>query len=112
MTLFAVEHRHWRFRSFRKCESVLNRHAHIRCTDLGNYASVIELNHGMDLRLRMNHHFHFVGGEVEKPASLDDLKSFVHQSGRVYGDSRAHLPRWVVQGLSWSNSGELDYRSL
>ena len=45
--------------------------------------------------------------QVEQTASLNDLKSLVHQGGRVNGDALAHLPRGMVQRLLDRDVGKI-----
>ena len=64
------------------------------------------LDHGVHGGLRVNHDINLGRREIEQPACLDHLESFVHQSGAIDGDAVAHLPCWMIQGLLGSHRGE------
>ena len=49
--------------------------------------------------LRMHHHFHALRGEIEKPAGLDHLETFVHQGGGIDSDTIPHLPGRMLQRI-------------
>src|SRR4029077_9116140 len=66
----------------------------------------------MDFRLGVNHYFYIFRLEAEKPAGLDHLKSLIHQRGRIDGDTRSHLPGWMIQSLFRRHEGEFRGRRL
>ena len=51
-----------------------------------------------------------VGTDVEKPAGLDDLETFVHHGGGIDGDAVAHAPVGMREGLLGSDGAELAER--
>src|ERR1700735_1367769 len=53
----------------------------------------------MNRGLRMDDHLNAVEANIEKPARFDNLKSLVHQRGRIDRDALTHLPVWMRQGL-------------
>ena len=60
----------------------------------------------------MHDDFNISRFEIEQPASLNDLKSLIHERGGVHRDALPHLPRWVVQGLGGRNVRHLRDRGV
>src|SRR6185295_6744525 len=66
----------------------------------------------MNLGLRMHHHFYFLRRKIKQPTGLDYLKTFVHERGRIDGNSLPHPPGWMIQGLLWCYKFEIRLRSF
>src|SRR4029077_4948535 len=61
----------------------------------------------MNCGLRMDHDLHSTGRQIEQAASLDYLKSFVHQCCRINGDPLPHLPSGMFQCLFYRDRSKL-----
>src|SRR5207248_2232268 len=66
-----------------------------------------ELDHGVDDRLRVNHDLDVVIVNAEQLVGLDDLETLVHESGRVDGVLRPHVPGRVGQRLLDGDVGQV-----
>ena len=80
-------------------ERILDRQAHVGCTELCLDATVDELHGGVHDRLRMDEYLDAIDRQVEEPTCLDDLEALVHHAGRVDGDLSAHLPVGMLERL-------------
>src|SRR5579863_1102127 len=60
----------------------------------------------------MNDDINFIKRHVEEPVRLDNLERFVDQCGRINGDTLAHLPVWMRQGLFRSCLSDFSERSF
>ena len=69
-----------------------DRHAHVGQAELREHRAVDQLDQRVHDRLRMHHHVHALGRDVEEPARLDHLERLVRERGRVDRDLRAHRP--------------------
>src|SRR5579863_4323252 len=52
------------------------------------------------------------GLDVEEAAGFNDFEVFVQHGGRVNGDSAAHVPGGMLEGLLGGDGGELVEREL
>ncbi len=64
----------------RVLQAELDGQCHVGATELCQDTAVIEFDHGMDDRLRMDDHLDLFGSGLKKPCRLNDLEPFVHQS--------------------------------
>src|SRR5450755_1542782 len=98
---------HSRRNTIRVGQRIQDGQPHVGYRKLSKYAAIHKLDHGMNCGLRMHHHLHPAGWQVEQTTSLDDLKSLVHQSRRVDCDALAHFPGGMVQGLRYCDRRKL-----
>ena len=87
-------------------ERVADRDAHVGRPELRLDRAVLEFDHRVHDRLRVQHHVDPFGGHVEEPAGLDDLETLVHERRGVDGDLGAHRPLGMAQRLFRRDVGE------
>src|SRR5437667_12459018 len=66
----------------------------------------------MDNALRMNHNFHALHIDAEKPVRLDHLKCLVEKRGGIDCDFGPHIPGRMKKGLLWCDLGKLRCRGF
>ncbi len=80
-------------------QGVGDRHAHVGMPEVRERGAVVERDHAVDDRLRVDHHVDLLVGRAEQVVGLDHLEALVEQRGRVDGDAAAHLPGGVRERL-------------
>ncbi len=105
-----IEKRHRRVPAIGIREGVLNRQAHVGDAHLRDDRSVLQLDHRVHDRLRVNNDVDLRGGHAKQPMRLDHLQPLVHQCGRIDGDLRAHLPGRMLQRVGGGDPGQLAQR--
>ena len=88
-----------------QCET--DRQAHVGRAQLGLDRAVLEFDHRVDDRLRVEQHRNPVRRGSEQPVSLDHFESLVDERRRVDRDLRAHVPLGMAQGLLYGDVRQL-----
>ncbi len=95
-----------------KRQGVRDRNVHIGQAELSLQGPVLELDHRVDNRLRVEKHVNLFGRKAKQPMGLDNLETLVNQSCRIDSDLRAHRPVGVGEGLSSGNGAEFGERNV
>src|SRR5690606_37622351 len=80
---------------------------HVGGCRLGQCRSVRELNHRVDIRLRVHDDLNAVEGNVVQQVRLDHLQTLVDEGRGVDRDHRAHGPGGVGEGVVDGDVGQL-----
>ncbi|CAL2071510.1 hypothetical protein GPN2_22132 [Streptomyces murinus] len=84
---------------FGPAETDGDRAPHVGRRGLGDRRAVGELDHRVDVRLRVHDHLDAVERDVVQQMRLDDLQALVDQGRGVDRDHRAHRPGGVGEGV-------------